>query len=279
MSGEITESSRYYDFLAWLEINKKQIVTGAVIVAVLAVAVSYYVYSKNQRELAANAALLKVGLPVGGPDQASPPTAQAYFKVADEYSSTKAGLRALLFGAGALFTDGKYSEALTEFQKFQNRYPGSSLCPIAALGVASCMDSMNQVDNAIKAYQDIITRYPDDAVAPQAKIALARLEEAKKQPEQALKLYEEVARQAGRSYWGSEANEARNVLLAKYPNLVRTNAPATPPAFSPSLLGTNAKPTAAVTGSNAIKTATNVIKGTNVARPSTNPATATAPKP
>jgi hypothetical protein len=107
MSGEITESTRFYDFLAWLEINRKQIVTGAVVVALLAVAVSYYVYSKNQRELAANAALLKVGLPIGSAEQATPPSAQAYFKVADEYPSTMAGQRSRLFGAGALFAEGK----------------------------------------------------------------------------------------------------------------------------------------------------------------------------
>ena len=44
-------------------------------------------------------------------------------KIAVDYAGTSAGQRALLEGATALFTTGKYADAQTGFQKFLDAYP------------------------------------------------------------------------------------------------------------------------------------------------------------
>lgn len=219
MSSDITDTTWFYEFLAWAETHKKQIIAGVAGVAVLALVISYAVWRKNQTAEAANEALLKLTSSTSLGEKEAPPSPQAYLRIAAEYPSTLAGGRALLLGAGALFSEGKYAEALEQFRKFQNEHRHPDLDPIAAMGVASSLDALNKVDEAIQAYQEVIRRYGNETVAAQARLALGRLYETKNQPELALKSYDELTKDEARSVWSSEAMELRERLLARFPNL------------------------------------------------------------
>jgi predicted negative regulator of RcsB-dependent stress response len=225
MDAQVTESAKMFEFLAWLETNRSRIITVASAVVVLFLAVSYYRYSAHQREIKANQALFKLGLPMSRDEQATPPSANAYLKVAEQYSGTQAGERAQLMAAGTLFSDNNYAGAFEQFRKFTQQYPNSSLNPIAAFGVATCLDAQDKTDDALKAYQDLAARYASDATSQQSKLSMARIYETKKQPELALKIYDELGRMdnAGLSI-RNDATERRQALLEKYPQLAPTNA-------------------------------------------------------
>jgi len=226
MSSDVTQTAGFYDFLAWLEVNKKRVVTITAVVAVLALAISYVIYNKNQREIAADAALLKLGLPLAQSDSAPTSTAKDFEKVALDFAGTGAAERAMLESAGLLFSENQYVEALNQFKKFQSVYGASRMAGIAAIGVATCLDAQNKTDEAINAYKDVLTRYPSESVAGQARIALGRIYEARKQPDVALKYYDDILKASTRSGWANEAGEFREMLLAKNPNLVSNTVPA-----------------------------------------------------
>ena len=270
MSSDVTESAGFYEFLAWLELNKQRLVIGAIALALIAFSVSLIVYLKKQKEIAANAALLELEQSLN-PSTSSPaqPAATAYLKVAEDYAGTRAAERAALLAAGALFSENRYAEALAQFRKFQSEHDGSELVPVATLGVAACLESQNQLDEAIKAYEQVVARYPNDAVTGQAKLAIGALQEMKKQPALALKTYEELTRQTTRSVWVSLASDLRKQLLLRHPNLA-TNAPSAEPpvtALKPPLTTTNQ------TATNALKPAVKPPE-TNQSQTITN-----APKP
>lgn len=225
MSSDVTQTAGFYDFLAWLEVNKKKIVTITAVVAVLALAISFTIYNKNQREIAADAALLKLGLPMTQSETATTGTAKDFEKVAIDFAGTAAGERALLESAGLLFSENQYADALTQFKKFQAEYATSRLIGISVIGVAACLEAQNKTDEAATAYKDVLTRFPADSIAGQARMALGRIYEAKKQPDVALKYYDEVLKGSTRSGWANEANEFREMLLAKNPSLVSNTAP------------------------------------------------------
>lgn len=227
MSSDVTQAAGFYDFLAWLEVNKRRLVTIIAVVAVLALAISYSLYRKNQREIAADAALLKLGLPLVQTDAAPTATAKDFEKMAVDFSGTAASERALLESAGLLFSENQYPEALNQFKKFQAEYGSSRLLGIAAIGVAASLDAQNnKMDEAITAYKDVLVRFPSESVAGQARIALGRLYEAKKQPDVALKYYDDILKAGVRSGWANEAGEFREMLLAHNPNLASNAAPA-----------------------------------------------------
>jgi predicted negative regulator of RcsB-dependent stress response len=226
MSSDVTQSTGFYDFLAWLEVNKKRLITATVVVAVLALVISFSIYRKNQREIAADAALLKLGLPMVQSEATTPATAKDFQKIALDFSGTSAAERAMLESAGLLFSEGNYVEALAQFKKFQTEYGSSRMAGIAAIGVAACQDAQNKTDEAIAAYKEVLARFPSESVAGQARIALGRIYEAKKQPDVALKYYDEILKASVRSGWASEAGEFREMLLAKNPSLASNSVPA-----------------------------------------------------
>lgn len=253
MSSDVTQSAGFDDFVAWLLVNKKRIITGSTVVAAGALVISFVVYQKNQHEIKANSALLGLGLPMAQIE--SGPNASALTKVATDFAGTAAAERALLMGAAALFNEGQYGEAYAQFKKFQGEYSGSRVYAIATYGVAASLDAQNKLDEAIAAYDDLIKRFATESVADQARLSLARILESKNQPEKALKLYDEVMGGAGaRTGYGSEAANLREKLLAKHPNLVPT---APPPAKSGFAASTNqAKMTAATNAASV----TNAVK-------------------
>jgi len=225
MDSETSQSSRFYEFLAWVELNKKNLAIGAG--ALVALCFGYFVYQwhSNEQEAAANQALSAIRSTPSPSPMLPEPKAQEYLKVANEFSGTAAGERALLMAAADLYAQGKYQEAQAQFERFLKNYSHSPLAPQAVYGVAVCADALNKVDEALAKYQDVVARYPTESVAGQARLAMGRLYEAKNQPELALKTYEELTKGKETSVWSSEARTLRETLLQKHPNLAPTNAP------------------------------------------------------
>lgn len=251
MSSDITDSTAYYDFLAWLEVNKKRLITISIVIAILALVVSWVVWSKNEKEKEASAALIKLTFSVPG-DNAPQPSAADFNKIAEQYAGTHAAERATLLAAGASFTENRYEDALKQFQSFQTQFASSSLIPVALVGIAACQESLDRIDEAIKSYQDIKAKFPNEPVSIQANTALGRLYEIKKQPELAIKAYTEATRQPSRNAWFSIASELKESLLAQHPELapidIKTNQ-VKPAPISISPATNAAKPASAPTNS------------------------------
>jgi TolA-binding protein len=239
MTSQETGSTGWYDFQAWLEVNKKPLaVAVAVLLALLAV---WYVnrWRGEQAELAANHALLQLRPPAGAPagTPAAPPA--AFLDLASRYSGTSAGERALLLGAGALFAEGQYAEAEAQFSRFLSQFSGSPMASQAAFGVAASLEAQGKADQALAAYQNVITRYPRAVEVEEARMSTARLYEAQNQPQQALRVYDELIRgqaQTAGTPRATEVSVRRQQLLARHPELAppaaavseTTSAPAVP---------------------------------------------------
>lgn len=260
MRPETAESTWLYEFLAWLELNKKRVLVGAGAVLLLIVALYVYFWQRQQSELEASSALLTLKA-LAESEEDTPANAADFLKVAVAHRSTQAGERALLLAAGALYREGRYAEAQAQFEAFARAAGGSTLAPIAALGIAACLDAQDKVDAALGSYQGLVNQYPADPASARARLNMAALYEAKNQPEQALKLYDELTASAsGMSGTSMDAMRRRQALLQKHPELAPTNAPprvvASPPA------ATNAPP-AATNASPTATTATNPPADTN----------------
>jgi TolA-binding protein len=222
---------------AWLVVNKKQVLWGAGAVLVAGIAIGTYVWRKQAVEVSASDALSRVEALNSMPGRAREESADAYLKVANEHAGTGGGERALLQAGAVLFTQGKYAEAQTQFQRFSRDYPDSSLRGQAMLGNAACLDALAKPDEAAAAYKSTFEQRPGEAAATQARFALARIYEYQSKLEQARPLYEEVARTEPNSSIGNEAGLKAEELRAKSPPPAATNAvPAattTAPVLSP----------------------------------------------
>src|ERR1041384_2351861 len=154
MGTDITSSSRFYDFLGWLDANKKRLLAAVIVLAVAGLVTAFMVWRGNQREAEANEALSNAQPTRTSSRQLEAVPSESYLKVAREFSGTSAGARALLLGAVTLFVERKTTEAQAQFAKFQPEYPDNPLLPEAIMGTAACLDAQGKTAEAIAKYQE-----------------------------------------------------------------------------------------------------------------------------
>ncbi|MFO1499316.1 MAG: tetratricopeptide repeat protein [Verrucomicrobiota bacterium] len=231
MSSEATQQSMgLYDFLAWVETNKKPLLIGVVAAIVLGFGYGIYQYSVHQKEFAASDALLKLKNSLGTGQNAAAPDPAAYLQITRDYAGTGAAERALLLAATAYFDAGKYAEAHEQFVKFLREYPQSPFAATAGYGAAACLEGQGKRDEALAAYQNLSVRFPNSTILDEAKLAMGRIHEVKNQPEQALRDYEDLIKAGTMTSAGAEAVQRKEAVLTKHPELAKTNAPAVNPS-------------------------------------------------
>jgi tetratricopeptide (TPR) repeat protein len=231
MDSKPTESLTYYDFLAWLDRNRKAVLVGTVAVVAVIAAAALLIWQSKRGEILANQAIFSLPSVVTMREQSSRPTPEAYLEVARKHGKRSAGERALLLGAVLLFEQGRFAEAQAKFEQFLSEHQNSPLQSQAAIGIAASLEAEGKTDQAVAKYREVITRYPNDNVAPQARLNLARIY-ADKEPAQALRLYDEMIRPEGSGTfdpWSNEASDRRRRLLEEHPELAATAAPAADP--------------------------------------------------
>jgi TolA-binding protein len=195
----------------WVETNKNRLIAGAAIAILAIFAIWFVACQREAKAVAAGEALTQTALVAGEP------SAAAYLKVAEQYSGTVAGQRALLQGASAFFAAGKFTDAQTQFQKYLDAHPDGEFAGQAQLGVAASLDAQGKTDLAVGAYQKVVSNVSDAAVVCAAKFGLARIEEAQGRVNDALVLYQDVARAEPSSSLGSEAAMRLMELRSKLP--------------------------------------------------------------
>jgi predicted negative regulator of RcsB-dependent stress response len=222
MEQDITESAYFFKLWAWFDKNKKQVAWGAAGLAAAGAVVGIYLWSQQEKAVAAGQALSSALVARTFSRTESP---DAMLKVATTYPGTQAGAQALLLAAGELFAGGKPAEAQAQFERFLREYPTHPLAAQANLGVAACLAGEGKLDEAAKAYKSLVDRFPNANTAPQARFALAGVYEAQGKLEPALRLFEEVAGADISGSLGSEAGMRAHELQMKLGPILTTNSP------------------------------------------------------
>jgi TolA-binding protein len=182
----------------WIEANKNRLIGAAVALVVFSGILFFISSHREQREVDAGQALtaLLVNPTTGGNGSQM---AIAFEQVADKYTGTPAGQRARLQAAAALFDNGSYQDAQTQFQKYLTDSPTGPFAATAALGLAASLEAQNKLDEAAADYQRVISLYPGSACVAQAEFGLGRITEGQNKLSEALSHFQNAARvnQAG----------------------------------------------------------------------------------
>jgi predicted negative regulator of RcsB-dependent stress response len=230
MDSDIASTGQMYSLLGWIDKNRKQIVSGVVIVVIAGVLVGFLNWRSNQRRIEAGERLSTL-LADAGRDGVK---AEALLKLADEYSGTETAARALLMSAGQFFAEGKVPEAQAAFERFLRDYDGNLLLAQAKLGIAVCLDVQGKTAEATTAFKEVVDRFPHENTLTPAKFNLAALYEAQGKVETARDLYLDLTRDPQSTY-GSESIARLTAMFQKNPSLrpgatapVNPAAPAVP---------------------------------------------------
>jgi tetratricopeptide (TPR) repeat protein len=233
MESEAPPSAGWYHFLGWLDVNRKRVIMGAVIVAVIAAAIATAIWYQRQRREEAARAVSSVRLPFDPLQVPDVKIAEEYLKVAKQYDGTAASGHALLKAASIYFANGQFSQAQAQFQRFLKDHGEDDLVPSAQFGVAACLDAQGKSADAIQRYNDFTRAFPNDPAIDEARLALARLYEKSNQPQQAVEILNRMTNAPPFSPIGGEVQDRLKAIYAKNPNLAPVAAPRTPPTTPP----------------------------------------------
>lgn len=236
MQSEVAQLPLPLRVWGWFERNRQQALWGLAAAVLVIFLVTFLLYRHSQKDVVAGRALSVVTAPQPGPTP-RPESPQALVGVANEYPKTPAGARARLMAGVAFFTEGKYDEARTQFERFlresrDNRFAGQAL-----LGIAACHDAQGKTNEAVLAYKSLIDGHPGDSVLPQAKFSLGCLYEGQGKLELARGLFEEVGNDRFGSL-GSEAGMRHQELLRRHPELIPPPKAITLPTNTPASIAT-----------------------------------------
>ena len=249
MDSDAPPSVGFYNFLGWLETNKKRAAIGAGVVLFAGIIVGLWVWHNSERATEAEEKLSSVRMPFSPLEAPAPGTGDALAKIASDYPKTPAAAKALLRAGSVYFGEGNYAKARAQFDTYLREFGETPWIPEAVFGLAACLDAENKTTEAITKYNDFVKNYASDPSADQARLNLARLQEKNGQPALALEVLTKMAnpQQPGYNPAAAEAQEKVRELYAKYPELMTpppapTRPPGQPPLMVPptnSLLASN----------------------------------------
>ncbi|HLX68186.1 MAG TPA: tetratricopeptide repeat protein, partial [Verrucomicrobiae bacterium] len=148
MESDVTQPPLMDKLWVWGDAHKKQLLIALAAVLVVGLGIAFWLTHQSQQQINANDALSKLAVQAILPS-ASAPSAGALLKVAADFPGTDAAQRAILLGASELFAQGKYDEALGQFQRFLQEHGDSPFAGQAALGVAASMEAQGRTQDAI----------------------------------------------------------------------------------------------------------------------------------
>jgi len=216
---------------AWVEKNRKAVTTTVCVTAGVALIGGVVVWQQNRKTVAAGEALTDAMVANAFVRGGAPTTPEKLLQLANDYSGTGAAARAVYQAATALFTDGKYAEAHTQFQRFVSEYAENPFVPQAMYGLAACLEAQGKTDEAFKAYKNLADRFKTAGVGLGATAAVGRILESQGKLTEALPLFEEVARNDANGMLGSEARVRAAEIQQKLPP--PTVTPVSAPIVSP----------------------------------------------
>jgi predicted negative regulator of RcsB-dependent stress response len=255
MESGTPPSAGFYDFLGWLDVNKKRVAIGAGVVLFIGIAVGFFVWQSSQKEIDAAEALSAIRMPFSPTEQPAPGTAEELVKVVEEYPKTAAAPKALLRAGTVYFDTGNFSKAQEQFERFLRTYGDTPWVPQAIYGIAASLDAQNKAREAITKYNDFVRSYGNEPLADQARLSLARLYDQTKEPALALESLNKIvsgAQAGGMSPAASEAQEKIRELYAKHPSLVPSNPAPVRPTAMPNMLTNFVRSTNITASTNAL---------------------------
>lgn len=224
MESGAPPSAGLYNFLGWLDVNKKRVAIGIVIVAILGLIAGFVVWQQSEAKYAAAESVSSIRIPFGAENPA-PGTAEAYLKVAQEHPKTPAAQQGLLRAGTIYFQSGDYAKAQEQFNKLVSSYPESALVPQARYGIAAALDGQGNTQEAITKFNDFVRSYPNDAASEDARLNLARLYQKAGKPTEAIATLSAITNAAPFSPLGGEVQERLKAIYAKNPSLAPAPAP------------------------------------------------------
>ena len=181
---------------AWIETNKKQIITSLAAIIIIVGGILGYTYGYQQPREEKAQTLCTDGLQyIQTSDYETAlngeGTFPGYIKIASEYSGTNGANLANLYAGICYAQQSKFQEANPYLEAYT---PGDdqSVSAMALFALAQCYAGVNNLDDAIATFQEAAEQADNAALSPMCLLEAGKLLESQDKKAEALKLYESI---------------------------------------------------------------------------------------
>ena len=181
---------------AWVETNKKNIISIVVAVVVIVGGYLGYTYGYQQPREAKAQTLCTDGLQYMQNSDFETAlngegTFPGYIKIAEDYSGTDGANLANLYAGVCFAQQNKYQEALPYLEAYK---PGKdqSVSAMALFALAQCYAATNNLDKAVDTFVEAAEQADNAALSPMCLVEAGKLLESQDKKDEALKLYEQI---------------------------------------------------------------------------------------
>ena len=181
---------------AWVETNKKKIITIFAAVVVVVGGFLGYTYGYQQPREEKAQTLCTDGLQYIQTSDFETAlngegTFPGYIKIAKEYSGTNGANIANLYAGICYAQQNKYQEAISYLEAYT---PGDdqSISAMALFALAQCYAGVNNLDDAIATFKEAAEQADNAALSPMCLLEAGKLLESQDKKAEALKIYETI---------------------------------------------------------------------------------------
>jgi TolA-binding protein len=197
----------------WVKTRQKQLIYGAIAVAVLVFVVLGLTSARRATERQASLLVLQAGYAI---DQSSYAAARGLLTEAVErYGSSRSGGRATFMLAQLLFHEGSTDSSRTLYQRYLDRYGHDDLLKAAArAGLAACMEAAGEFVAAAEAYEKSADSFRGSGNAAHYLLQAGRCHRLAGNDREALSIYDRITEEYPNN---AEADRARieRAMLAR----------------------------------------------------------------
>ena len=205
MEQERQENAVIIDVINWIKKHKEPFFTTVVIIAVIALIITFVCIRVKMVNIAASDKLNMAAQVIasGNLDQGM----TLIDDIINTYGKTSSASRAVIIKAGNLIFQKKYDEAETVLKNYIENANPKTVRPIGYPLLISVYDNNNNPEQAISVVKEFLTKYPDNYLVPSVMETLARMYELAGQEEESKNVYKDISDKFAGTVYAERANE------------------------------------------------------------------------
>ena len=205
MEQERQENAVIIDVINWIKKHKEPFFTTVVIIAVIALIITFVCIRVKMVNIAASDKLNMAAQVIasGNLDQGM----TLIDDIINTYGKTSSASRAVIIKAGNLIFQKKYDEAETVLKNYIENANPKTVRPIGYPLLISVYDNNNNPEQAISVVKEFLTKYPDNYLVPSVMENMARLYTLSGKDDEAKQTYQDIVDKFPETIYANRASE------------------------------------------------------------------------
>lgn len=176
--------------VTWVNENKENAIIGGIVILAVVIFIPFSLSRRAKMNERAFSLLARGQQEVFNNQMDK---AISFYDQALKDSGSKATPLVLLYKGNALYEMEKYSEAVSTYRRYLDKYETRKITPEVLIGLGNSLEQEGKFDEAREIYQKFLDQFPEHYLLPGIYQGLGRCYEKLGQKDEAIKIYQQMS--------------------------------------------------------------------------------------